>query len=245
MAALGDRFYFAQNKKRPAFVSMSDLRNFNLPLLQWHAMYLGTRICLQSPTNWGLCDRHKKGIYKVEPRMWQRCDRAGDGLTHGFVLNEEGKVFAFPDTHGGMRRLERLIGTLLELLGEPCMTVACTNRQAFNVFPSSSDITWALALFLEGWALKRRVDSCRCQFWAAYYPHRCFWNVRSLEVFLSIRFIVLITTLWTCFARCALLRVMFFHPQNRNVRDCCCDIPSHSLTLAFARISWNQLSFGR
>lgn len=105
MAALRDLFYFAQNKKRPAFVSMSDLQTFNLPLLRWHAMYLGTRCCLPSPTNWGLCDRHKKGIYKVEPRMWQRCDRAGDGLTHEFVLNE-GKVYTFPDTHEGMRRLE-------------------------------------------------------------------------------------------------------------------------------------------
>lgn len=120
MAALRDLFCFAENKKHPALVSMSHPWTFNLAHLRWHAMHLGTRVCLLSPTNWELCDRHKKGIYKVEPRMWQRRDRAGDGLTHEFVLNEGGGCFSRHPWRD--EEVISLKGMLLELLGKTCMT---------------------------------------------------------------------------------------------------------------------------
>lgn len=66
MAARRDLFCFAENKKHPALVSMSYPRTFNLALLRWHAMHLGTRVCLLSPPlTESSVTGTKKGIYKV------------------------------------------------------------------------------------------------------------------------------------------------------------------------------------
>lgn len=98
---------FAQNKKYPALLWISEARTFNLAVFLRQAMYLGTHVCLQVPANWGLCDRHRKGARKVGPWMWQGSDRTSDGLTYEFVLNEERKDLAFfLDIYEGMRRLQ-------------------------------------------------------------------------------------------------------------------------------------------
>lgn len=181
-----------------------DPRTFNLPRLQWHAMYLGTRVCLLSLTKRGLCDRHKKGHLQGQApnvtTLWQRWWWIDTQVCFKWGV----KGFCFSRHPWRDEEVRCLIGTLLGLLRKTRVTAACINRRALNFPRASSDIILALALFLRMDMLRElHVGSCGHQLWAAYFLNCCFWNVRRLQIFLSIRFIALITTHGMCFARCA------------------------------------------
>lgn len=222
MAALRDLFCFAANNKHPALVIVSYPGTFNLALLRWHAMHLGTRMCLLSPTNWELCDRHKKwhlqGRAPNVTTLWQ----SQWWIDSQVCFKWGGKGFCFSRHPRRDEEGISLNGMLLELFGINVNDCHMHKQASFKSVHSNSGVILALALFFTQIRM-HFVDGCTswtaCGYlWvsysAAYYLHRCCWNIRSLEVFLSVKCIALITTLWMCFARCVLPRVVFFHLRS-------------------------------
>lgn len=146
-------------------------------------------------------------------------------------------------------KVTSLTRILLQLLKKERATFGCCMHKQprfFHIclksFCSGSDIILAWALFpCRCWlwdtfcvtvsaSFCMRVVGFGCLFLMAHYPHCWCGDISSLEVFLSIRFITLITAFGTCLVMHALLSPMYFLLWVENLQ-CFDDIHFIHLTL--------------